>query len=114
MTRAPMAAAWERVLTASSSHTSAHTRTDEPRSITEHFPNVDLSDWHTWAGRWTANEMCTYLDGVEIGCVETFDTTAQPMHIVFTVQYLGACVGCPPRPATLEMQVDWVRVWQLG
>jgi hypothetical protein len=85
---------------------------DVPVVTTREFPDVDLSDWHTWAGRWTADEMCTYLDGVQIECVEPFDTTAQPLHIVFTINYLGSCDGCPPRPAALEMQVDWVRVWQ--
>ena len=85
---------------------------DETRPVSQHFPDTDLSDWHTWAGRWTAREMCTYLDGVEIDCVQPFDTTDQPMHIVFTIQYLGTCGGCPPRPASLEMEVDWVRVWQ--
>jgi len=86
--------------------------TDETRVTTDHFPDTDLSGWHTWAGRWSADELCTYLDGVEIDCVEPFASTAQPMHIVFTINYLGECPGCPPRPDGLEMQVDWVRVWQ--
>jgi hypothetical protein len=86
---------------------------DEMLVTREHFPDTDLSAWHIWAGRWTAGELCTYLDGVEIECVEPFDTTAQPMHIVLTINYLGECPGCPAtRPANLEMQVDWVRVWQ--
>jgi hypothetical protein len=34
------------------------------------------------------------------------------MHIVFTMLYLPTCAGCPARPPSLEMQVDWVRVWQ--
>jgi hypothetical protein len=56
--------------------------------------------------------MCTYIDGEEITCVEPFDTTAQPMHLVLSMSYLPTCAGCRPRPASLEMQVDWVRVWQ--
>jgi hypothetical protein len=46
--------------------------------------------------------------------MERFDSTSQPMHLVFTMQYLGRCDGCGPRPSELEMQVDWVRVWQEG
>lgn len=85
---------------------------DTTRGFTSESSDVRLSDWHTWAGRWTANELCTYIDGVEIQCMEPYDTTAQPMHMVFTMQYLRGCDGCPARPASLEMQVDWVRVWQ--
>jgi beta-glucanase (GH16 family) len=73
---------------------------------------VDLSSWHTWAGRWTAAELCTYVDDVLVHCLPTYDTTAQPMHLVLSIGYLGACTGCPPPPAEMEMQVDWVRVWQ--
>lgn len=86
---------------------------DDIESVIREYPDTRLSDWHTWGGRWTAEELCTYLDGVEIQCMAPFDSTAQPMHLVFTMQYLGACRGCPPRPDSLEMHVDWVRVWQV-
>jgi beta-glucanase (GH16 family) len=85
---------------------------DETRSHSQEHPDTNLSGWHVWAGRWTADELCTYLDGVEIHCMEPYDSTRQPMHIVFTMLYLRTCAGCPARPASLEMQVDWVRVWQ--
>jgi hypothetical protein len=87
---------------------------DEGRGVqAPAFPDDDLSAWHTWGGRWTDDEMCHYLDGVEVGCVATFDSTAQLMHIVFTIQYLRTCGGCPARPPELTLDVDWVRVWQL-
>lgn len=85
---------------------------DEMRIFRQEFPDTDLSDWHVWAGRWTADEVCTYLDQVEIQCTPTFDTTAQPMHMAFTMQYLRRCDGCPSRPPSLTLEVDWVRVWQ--
>jgi beta-glucanase (GH16 family) len=85
---------------------------DTTRSHHEQFPDTNLSNWHTWAGRWTEDEVCTYLDDVEIACLATFDTTAQPMKLVFTIQYARNCGGCPPRPPQLELEVDWVRVWQ--
>ena len=86
---------------------------DSMRPLSRPVPGVNLSDWHVWAGRWTADEVCTYLDGVELGCVPTYDSTAQPMHLTFTIQYLPACAGCGARPRELRLQVDWARVWQL-
>lgn len=82
---------------------------DYPRATPE---DPALAGWHVWAGRWTEDELCTYLDDVEIQCMEPYDTTAQPMQIEFALGYLQNCGGCPPRPSELEMQVDWVRVWQ--
>jgi hypothetical protein len=87
-------------------------RPDQTRSYSAEYPDTRLSDWHVWSGKWTRNKLCTYLDGVEIQCMAPYDTTAQPMHLVFTMVYLRSCTGCPSRPASLEMQVDWVRVWQ--
>ncbi|HET6953449.1 MAG TPA: hypothetical protein VFI47_23935 [Acidimicrobiales bacterium] len=85
---------------------------DQQRVVTTPYWGVDLSGWHTWAGRWTAGELCTYLDDALVHCTPTYDTTAQPMHLVFTIGYLNNCAGCGPRPAEMDMQVDWVRVWQ--
>jgi hypothetical protein len=85
---------------------------DTERRFSQEFAGTNLADWHTWGARWTSDRLCTYIDDVEIQCMEPHDSTAQPMHLVFTMQYLGRCDGCPPRPAELEMQVDWVRVWQ--
>ena len=85
---------------------------DEMRLFSTDFTDVDLSQWHTWAGHWTGAELCTYLDDQLLGCVEPYDSTAQRMHIVFTMLYLNQCIVCPARPTGLAMQVDWVRVWQ--
>ncbi len=85
---------------------------DQRRTFTQQVPEASLSDWHTWGGMWTDDELCTFLDDVEIQCMAPYDTTAQPMHLVFSMLYLGECSGCPARPARLEMHVDWVRVWQ--
>jgi len=85
---------------------------DEHRKFGKDFTGTDLSDWHVWSAHWAPGTFCTYLDGVEIQCMEPWDSTHQPMHIIFTMQYLGWCEGCPARPDELQMQVDWVRVWQ--
>lgn len=87
---------------------------DEWRSFGREFPGTDLSDWHTWGARWTPDQLCTYLDGIEIQCMQPYDSTHQPMHLVFSMKYLGLCHNCPPKPPSLEMQIDWVRVWQQG
>jgi hypothetical protein len=85
---------------------------DELRDHGQEFPDVNLSDWHTWGAYWSSDHFCTYLDDVQIQCMEPYDSISQPMHLTFSIQYLGRCDGCPPRPDELEMQIDWVRVWQ--
>lgn len=85
---------------------------DETRLFIRDFPSTDLSGWRTWGGRWEGDELCTYLDNVRIQCMQGFDTMAQPLHMAFTMQYLRKCPGCGTRPAAMQMQVDWVRVWQ--
>lgn len=87
---------------------------DETRHFLKSFPDIDLNDWHIWGARWEGERLCTYLDNVEIQCMDAYDSFNQPMHIVFTIQYLRdhVCPNCGPKPAELEMQVDWVRVYQ--
>jgi hypothetical protein len=85
---------------------------DEQRTASLDLTGIDLSGWHTWGAHWTANALCTYLDGARLQCMEPYDSTHQPMHLVFSIQYLRRCDGCPPRPPELELEVDWVRVWQ--
>ncbi|HLM63099.1 MAG TPA: hypothetical protein VK306_02280 [Acidimicrobiales bacterium] len=85
---------------------------DDERRFSQNITHTNLSDWHTWGAYWADGAFCTFLDDVQLQCTEPFDSTSQPMHLVFTMQYLTQCNGCPPRPAELEMQVDWVRVWQ--
>jgi hypothetical protein len=85
---------------------------DVQRTYSQEMANTNLADWHTWAAYWSSDRFCTYLDDVEIQCMQPYDSTSQPMHLTFTMQYLRRCDGCGPRPPELEMQVDWVRVWQ--
>jgi hypothetical protein len=85
---------------------------DEQRTASLDLTGIELSGWHTWGAHWTADALCTYLDGVQLQCMEPYDSTHQPMHLVYSIQYLPRCDGCPPRPPELEMEVDWVRVWQ--
>jgi hypothetical protein len=88
----------------------------------ERLAGMDLTQWHVWAGRWIEHwdgggQMCTYVDDIEIGCHETYDTTAQPMVINLAILHNGhlRCDGCSPPAGTpnLYIDVDWVRVSQL-
>jgi hypothetical protein len=85
---------------------------DETRTYSREFPATDLSAWHVWAGRWEGNRLCSYLDDVQLQCMDGFDSTDQPMHLQFSMLYLKSCSVCGPLPPELRLEVDWVRVWQ--
>lgn len=89
---------------------------DEDKQFDKDYTGqIKLSDWHTWGGRWEGDQLCSYLDNVQIHCFTAFDTMDQPMVINLDIAYLGdACPSwCPrPKPTQLEMQIDWVRAWQ--
>jgi hypothetical protein len=87
---------------------------DEQRVHDQDLGRGTLASWHTWGGLWTHDQLCTYIDGQLIQCMEPWDTTAQPMHLVLVIGYRDACEGCPAGPPALRMDVDWVRVWQAG
>lgn len=78
-----------------------------------------LDAWHVWACRWTASTLFFYLDGEQVASHPTYDSTAQPMGLLFTSGYEVDDKtwlypgGMPPQPPRLEMRVDWVRVWQI-
>jgi hypothetical protein len=80
------------------------------------FRNVgfDMSAaYHTYAAKWTATEVNWYLDGVEVGRAQAFDSTNQQMFM--TLYEWTGVYGPRPNattPDNLDMQVDWVRVWQ--
>jgi hypothetical protein len=96
---------------------------DDQRIYTEErLAGMDLTQWHVWAGRWIqrwdgTGQMCNYVDDIEIGCHETYDTTSQPMVVNLAILNNGhlLCTGCAPPAGTpnLYIDVDWVRVSQL-
>ena len=71
------------------------------------------ADWHTYAVKWTASSLSYYLDGSLLGTVQTVDSSDQAMFLTF---YMWTHVYGPgpdaSSPNDLDMQVDWVRVWQ--
>jgi Glycosyl hydrolases family 16 len=78
-------------------------------------PGMNLSTWHVYAARWTATNVTWYLDNRMIMSAPVFDSTNQPMHLLFynwaTPWQDGNETGAST-PAELHTEVDWVRVWQ--
>jgi beta-glucanase (GH16 family) len=86
---------------------------DQTRSVFSH-PGIDLSQsYHTYAARWTPTQVCFYLDDMELGCVVPFDFTDQDMFLTL-YEWTGVYGPGPAAttPDVLDMQVEWVRVWQ--
>ena len=76
---------------------------------------LDLSQWHTYAARWTPTQITYYIDGVAQGSVAPFDSTPQPMHLLLYNWNTGWEDENMPTSTTeneLDVFVDWVRVWQ--
>jgi len=71
------------------------------------------SDWHTYAVLWTPTLITWYLDGSPVMSDPPYDSTPQPMHLLFynwTTDWQDD--NLPGPVATLDTQVDWIRVWQ--
>jgi hypothetical protein len=71
-------------------------------------------NWHTYAVKWTAAEVCWYLDHVRTHCWPTYDTTDNSPMMLILGQGVGGWMGGPDSSSPQEMrnEVDWVRVWQ--
>lgn len=76
---------------------------------------VNMSDWHTYGLKWTPTTLSWYLDDRLIMTDPVYDSTNQPMHLLFynwnTDWEEGNHTG-PSSPPTIQTEVDWVRVWQ--
>jgi hypothetical protein len=76
---------------------------------------LDLSEWHVYAALWTDSTVSYYVDGQLQGSVDTFDSTRQPMHLLFynwNTDWEGENMPNAGTPDRLDVSVDWVRVWQ--
>ena len=86
---------------------------DSTRPVFSHLRYNLGASWHTYGTKWTKRSISYYLDGRLLGSVATFGTTDQPM---FLTLYMWTDVYGPGpdarTPDALDMQVDWVRVWQ--
>jgi Glycosyl hydrolases family 16 len=78
-------------------------------------PGMDLSGWHVYAARWTSTDVTWYLDGRRIMSAPVYDSTDQPMHLLFYnwgTPWEGGNETSAATPDQLHTEVDWVRVWQ--
>lgn len=84
---------------------------------------LDMSQYHVYAARWTPTTVCFYIDGIlqadsdgtPSGCLASFDSFAQPMHLLlynWTTGWEDENLPNASTQAELDMWVDWVRVWQ--
>ena len=74
-----------------------------------------MEQYHTYAAKWTISQICFYIDGQQQGCVNTFDSTNQPMHLLFynwNTEWEDENMPNADTPDQLDVSVDWVRVWQ--
>jgi beta-glucanase (GH16 family) len=87
---------------------------DETNSNAIQDAGLDLAaDWHTYAASWTASAITWYLDGRPLMTAPTFDSTDQDMFLILQMWIGGWTKGTDAStPASVETQVDWVRVWQ--
>jgi hypothetical protein len=76
----------------------------------------DLSEFHTYGMLWTPTAIRWYFDGVQIGSVvQPFDSTQQPMHLLFynwNTDWEAENMPNAGTPDSLDVSVDWVRIWQ--
>jgi glycosyl hydrolase family 16 len=81
---------------------------------TRRWPNL-AAKWHVYAAKWTEKTITWYVDGRRIMSAPVYDSTNQPMHLLFynwnTDWEEGNHTG-PSSPPTIQTEVDWVRVWQ--
>jgi hypothetical protein len=73
------------------------------------------SHWHVYAVKWGTSEVSWYLDGRLVMSAPLYDSTAQPMHLLFynwDTPWEAGNDTSADSPDVIETQVDWVRVWQ--
>jgi beta-glucanase (GH16 family) len=72
--------------------------------------------WHTYAAKWTRTSVSWYVDGRLITSAPVYDSTNQPMHLLFynwnTTDWEPGNHTDSSTPRELQTLVDWVRVWQ--
>jgi O-antigen/teichoic acid export membrane protein len=76
---------------------------------------ADLSqDFHTYAVKWTSNEIVWYLDGQSVASMKTPPDINKPMYILLNLAVGGEWPGMPDSTTTFpaEFHVAWIRVLQ--
>jgi hypothetical protein len=80
------------------------------------LPTRIAGDWHTFGVKWTPDTVSYFLDGQQVGSTQpTLDSGHQPEFMSLTMQACGwdSTNGCDSTtPDTLELDTDYVTVWQ--
>ena len=87
---------------------------DQVRSA-QRGTGLEMEQYYVYAARWTASQVCWYIDGQQQGCVAPFDSTPQPMHLLlynWNTPWETENMPSSTTEPELDAFVDWVRVWQ--
>ena len=96
-------------------NTGGHYRVPDTVRSVQVGTGAEMENYHTYAAKWTANEVCWYFDDQQLGCRATFDSTTYPMHMIlynWNTSWEDENMPTSSTPDTLDVWVDWVRVWQ--
>jgi hypothetical protein len=75
-------------------------------------PNLSRA-FHVYSALWTQKWIRWYLDGREVTRSPVYDSTDQPMFIILDMWTGGWTRPVDPTtPSTLQLEVDYVRVWR--
>lgn len=88
---------------------------DRQNRNNNHDVTSDLpGSWHRYAALWTREEIVWFFDEQEVARCPTFESSWQDMFLILGLGKGGVNGGPPPPPEvdSVEMLVDWVRVWQ--
>jgi len=87
--------------------------TQNANNFNDLSPTVLANHWHTYGMLWTASTIKWYLDGQLVSSAPAYDSTNQPMFVLFDMFIGGWTTDTDgSTPAVLETQVDYVDVWQ--
>lgn len=95
------------VLTAHSEATGEHTQVRSVANV------ASTEGFHTYGLLWTEDELVWYFDDVEVARAETPADMHDPMYMIVNMG-LGGWAGTPADDLTAEMQIDYIRAYQLG
>ena len=84
---------------------------------------LDLTQWHTWSVEWSPGKLVFLIDGTVWGTINDSNVTAQNMGLFMQIE--PWVQGVSPSstwenyvdgstPANVNLQVDWVKVYQAG
>ncbi len=91
--------------------------------LSEPLAGMGNGSWHTWAMRWTANDVTFYFDGAPIGSASapTSPISQRTQYLILSSEVGEFFAGAIPaagygsrETSTTSMQVDYVRVWATG